>query len=431
MSVSLVIENARIIDPATNTDMKGALLVENGVFADKVEGSAPGAPSDAAIIDAKGMILAPGLVDLRTFTGEPGTEYRETLASASEAAAAGGVTSFLAMPDTQPVIDDAALIDYIKRRAAATAKVHVLPSAALTKGQNGTEISEYGLLKEAGALALSSGRNSVASSEVLRSAFTYAANFEMPVIHHVEDKALAAGGVMNSGEFATILGLKGIPAIAETIALERDLHLADYTGVRYHAAQISTSQSVEAVARHKQANTRLSSGVSINNLSLNETDIGAYRSFFKLSPPLRSEQERLALVDALKSGVIDCIHSGHDPQDAEVKRQPFAEAAFGAIGLETMLAAALRLFHAEQVDISTLLRAMTINPARLLGIDAGQLKSGHSADFILIDPDHPWVAVQDDFRSRSANSPFEDAKFSGKVFKTFIAAAMVHQNQEG
>lgn len=428
MSVSLVIDNARIIDPATNSDFSGALLVENGKFVETVKGKAPGAPADAARIDAKGLVIAPGLVDMRTFTGEPGHEYRETLASASEAAAAGGVTSFLAMPDTEPTVDEAALVDYLQHRATDTAKVRVLVSAALTKGQDGKHLSEYGLLKRAGALALSSGRTSVASTSVLRSAFTYAANFDLPVIHHLHDADLAGEGVMHEGEFATILGLKGIPVEAETIPLERDLQLAALTGVRYHAAQISSAASLGILARHKALNNRVSCGISINNLTLNETDIGAYRSFFKLYPPLRTETDRLALVAGLANGTIDVIHSDHDPQDVEVKRHPFAQAAAGAVGLETMLAAALRLMHAGQIELLPLLRAMTSRPAEILGVDAGRLQAGHNADFILIDPDYPWVARSGSLASKSGNSPFEDAKFSGKVTQTFVGGALVHQH---
>ncbi|HHY50359.1 MAG TPA: dihydroorotase [Alphaproteobacteria bacterium] len=422
---SLVFENARIIDPASGFDAIGALWVENGRIAGLSRGGGHGAPEGAVRIDGRDLVLAPGLVDMRAFTGEPGREYRETLQTAGDAAAAGGVTSFVAMPDTQPVIDDGALIDYLTRRAQATCKVHVLPSAAITRGLRGEEITEFGLLKEAGAVCFTDGRQSIQSSAVLRSAFSYAATFAMPVVHQVRDAALAGDGVMHEGLFATVLGLKGIPVEAETVPLARDLELAALTGVRYHAAQLSSGRAVAMLAAAKATLTNVSAGVSINNLSLNENDIGAYRTFFKLNPPLRSEDDRQALIAGLKAGTIDTIHSDHDPQDTEVKRRPFAEASDGAIGLETLLAAALRLYHSGDVDLLTLLRAMTSRPAELLGIEAGRLKVGAPADLILIDLDYPWQARESDFRSRSRNSAFEGARLAGKVVATYVAGQRV------
>lgn len=430
MSKPVLIENARIVDPASNRDINGAMLVEDGKITEVVEGNAPGAPDGAERISAKGQIVAPGLIDMRTFTGEPGHEYRETLASASEAAAAGGVTSFVCMPDTLPVIDDSALVDFIIRRAQATAKVNVLPAAALTKGLAGKEISEYGLLKEAGAVCFTDGRKSVGSTALLRNAFTYAANFDMPVINHLNDKGLGGDGVMNEGLMATGLGLKGLPREAETIPLSRDLQLAGLTDVRYHAAQISCAASVEIIARHRAANANVSAGVSINNLALNENDVGSYRTFFKLSPPLRSEDDRQAMIAGLKSGAVDTIHSGHDPQDVEVKRQPFAEAADGAIGLETMLVAALRLVHAGDIDLMTLLRAMTSRPAEILGLQSGRLAKGAPADFIMLDLDYPWVVVESDIKSRSRNTAFEGARFSGKAMSTYVNGQQVYKHEE-
>ena len=420
----LLVENARIVDPASGFDGLGSLRVENG----KIAAILPG-PAEAGIsgerIDAKGLVLAPGLIDMRVFTGEPGREYRETLQSAGEAAAAGGVTSFVAMPDTQPVIDDGALVDYLLRRAKAACKVNVLPAAAITKGLNGEEITEFGLLKEAGAVCFSDGRRSVQSSALLRAAFTYAANFDMPVVHHVADQGLVGDGVMNEGLFATVLGLRGIPTEAETIPLARDLQLAALTGVRYHAAQISTGHAVAIMMNSKLTSMNVTCGVSINNLSLNENDVGSYRTFFKLSPPLRSEDDRRAMVEGLKSGVIDVIHSDHDPQDTEVKRQPFAEASDGAIGLETLLAAALRLVHSRDVDLMTVLRAMTQRPAEILGLPSGRLAVGAPADFILIDLDYPWQVKETELRSRSRNTSFEGARLAGKVTATYVGGQRV------
>jgi len=430
MAETRIIENARIVDPASDRDFNGAVLIRNGLIADVVEGAAPGAPTDARRLDARGLILSPGLIDMRVFTGEPGREYRETLASASEAAAAGGVTSFVAMPDTTPVIDDGALVDFVLRRARDTATVNVLPSAAITKGVEGAEITEFGLLREAGAVCLTDGRRTIGSTAVLRMAFTYAANFDMPVVHHVTDEVLAGDGVMNEGLFASALGLKGIPVEAETIPLSRDLQLARLTGVRYHAAQISSARSTAIMAQAKAENPFVSCGVSINNLSLNENDVGPYRTFFKLSPPLRHEDDRHAMVDALRDGTIDVIHSDHDPKDTEVKRRPFAEASVGAVGLETLLAAALRLVHSGDIDLMTVLRAMTIRPAEILNLETGRIAAGAPADLIIIDPDYPWVVVEGDLRSRSRNTAFEGGRMSGKVMATFVGGKNVFTHQD-
>lgn len=426
MSNQLVIKNARIVDPASNKDFIGSLLIEDGKFSQIVEGDIA-APTGAAVRDAQGRVIAPGLVDLRVFTGEPGLEFRETLRSASEAAAAGGVTSALIMPDTNPALDDAALIDFIARRARDTAQINFYPSASISKGLDGEDISEFGLLKEAGARALTDGRKSIQNAALLKTAFTYAQNFGMPIIHHVSDASLTGSGVMNAGLLATGLGLKGIPHIAETIPLDRDIQLADATGVRYHAAQISCSKSAEIIARAKKQSNKITAGISINNLCLNENDIGDYRTFFKLAPPLRSEDERQAMIAALADGTIDIVHSAHDPQDMEGKRRPFAEAVDGAVGLETMLSAALRLVHDEQIDLIDLLRTMTVNPANLLGIDAGRIQEGSPADFIEIDLDYPWVVSEDQLKSRSHNSAFEGARFSGKVTATYVSGNNVYE----
>jgi dihydroorotase len=434
MTAPLVIANARIVDPATNSDRPGALLVRDGRIDGIAEGAPQGVPEGATLIDAKGLVLAPGLIDMRVFTGEPGHEYRETLATAAKAAAAGGVTSFVLMPDTAPVVDDGAIVDFIVRRAAATADVNILPSAAITKGLRGEEITEFGLLREAGAVCLTDGRHSIQSAGLLRAAMTYAANFDVPFVHHVSDQSLAGDGVMNEGTLATVSGLRGIPLEAETIPLARDLQLAALTGVRYHAAQISTAAAAALLAAAKRHSARISAGISINNLALNENDVAPYRSFFKLSPPLRSEDDRQAMVEALKSGVIDVVHSAHDPQDSEVKRQPFAEASDGAIGLETLLAAALRLVHSGDVPLLTILRAMTLRPAEILGLSAGRLVAGAPADIILVDPDYPWVVTEKDLVSRSRNTAFEGARMQGAVMHTFVAGRSVFRHsgwQEG
>lgn len=430
MTRPLLIENARIVDPASGTDARGAVLVENGTISDIALGAPVGVPDGAEVINANGLLLAPGLIDMRVFTGEPGKEYRETLQSAGEAAAAGGVTSFVMMPDTSPVVDDGALVDFLIRRAKATSKVNVLPAGAITKGLSGQEITEFGLLKEAGAVCLTDGRNSIQSSALLRTVMSYAANYGMTVIHHVADKGLTGDGVMNEGLFATILGLKGIPREAETIPLARDLQLAALTGTKYHAAQISCAASVELMASAKKRNKSVTAGVSINNLALNENDIGRYRTFFKLGTPLRSEDDRQAVIEGLRSGVIDTIHSDHDPQDTEVKRQPFAEASDGAIGLETLLAAALRLHHSGDVDLMTLLRAMTSRPAEILGLPSGRIAKGAPADLILVDLDYPWQVSERDLRSRSRNTSFEGARLAGKVMRTIVGGETVFEHKD-
>ena len=426
--MKLVVEHARIVDPASGRDMSGAVLIEDGKISDIVEGIAPGMPADGECLDAGGLVLAPGLIDLRVFTGEPGREYRETLASAGAAAAAGGITSFLVMPDTSPAVDDAALVDFILRRAAATTPVRVFPAAAITGGIKGQELTEFGLLREAGAVCFSDGRGSLQDSALIRAAFTYAANFDMPVVHQPLDAALAGDGVMNEGVFASGLGLRGIPNEAETVPLARDLQLAALTGVRYHAAQISCAGSVELMAAAKRRSRRVSCGVSINNLSLNENDIGPYRTFYKLSPPLRSEDDRQALIAGLRDGTVDTIHSDHDPQDSETKRQPFAEAANGAIGLESMLAAALRLVHSGEVDLMTLLRAMTSRPAEFLRLPTGRIEKGAPADLIVLDLDYPWTVEESGLVSRSRNTTFEGARMTGRVMHTFVGGKLVYSH---
>jgi dihydroorotase len=430
MTRPLLIENARIVDPASRTDAQGAVLVENGLISDIALGAPVGVPDGAEVVNAKGLVLAPGLIDMRVFTGEPGKEYRETLQSAGEAAAAGGVTSFVMMPDTSPVVDDGALVDFLIRRAKATSKVNVLPAGAITKGLAGQDITEFGLLKEAGAVCLTDGRDSIQSTALLRTVMSYAANYGMTVIHHVADQGLTGDGVMNEGLFATILGLKGIPREAETIPLARDLQLAALTGTKYHAAQISCAASVELMASAKKRNKSVTAGVSINNLALNENDIGRYRTFFKLGTPLRSEDDRQAVIEGLRSGAIDTIHSDHDPQDTEVKRQPFAEASDGAIGLETLLAAALRLHHSGDVDLMTLLRAMTSRPAEILGLPAGRIARGAPADLILVDLDYPWQVSERDLRSRSRNTSFEGARLAGKVMRTIVGGETVFEHAD-
>ncbi|MEJ8573402.1 dihydroorotase [Microbaculum marinum] len=419
--------NARLVDPSTGRDEIGGLLVRKGRIADIGSHlSAETFPEDAEIVDAGGKVVAPGLVDMRVFTGEPGFEHRETIASASRAAAAGGVTTMVCMPDTDPVIDDVALVDYVQRLARGTSIVRVRPMAGLTKDLNGVEISEIGLLSEAGAVAFTNGRRPITNAQTMRRALTYARDFDALIVHHPEDPDLVGEGVMHEGETATRLGLPGIPAEAETVMLSRDLKLVGLAGGRYHAGQLSAAASLKTLRRAKDKNLPVTAGVSINNLTLNENDVGAYRTFVKLSPPLRTEDDRLGLVEALSEGLIDVIVSSHDPQDVETKRHPFAEAEDGAIGLETLLAAALRLYHSGDVPLIRLIDAMSTRPAGLLGLEGGSLEAGKPADIIFFDPDMPWIVKVDELSSRSKNTPFEDARMQGRVLRTIVAGRTVY-----
>ncbi len=415
----LLFRNARLVDPAEGREGIGSLLVRDGRIADLVwEGRLDA--GDAKVVDCNGHVLSPGLVDMRTFLGEPGVEHRETLESAGEAAAVGGVTTLISMPDTNPVIDDPAIVDFVMRRARAETRIKVYPMAALTKGLEGQEMTEFGLLGEAGAVAFTDGAHSVRNAQVMRRALTYAKDFGALVVHHVEDPDLVGEGVMNEGELASRLGLKGIPREAETIMLERDLRLLRHTGGRYHAAMISNSDSIEEFQRAREAGLSITCGVSINNLVLNENDIGDYRTFFKLSPPLRHESDRQAVIEALSAGIIDVIVSDHNPQDVETKRLPFAEAERGAIGLETLLSAALRLVHSGAVSLPKLLRALSTRPAEILGLEGGALRRGAAADLILFDPDAPYILEKKSLRSRSKNTPFENARMEGEVLLTLV-----------
>ena len=422
--------NARLLDPASGYDQIGNLLVEDGKIVDLgPDLFNDGMPEGVETVECGGKVLCPGLVDMRVFTGEPGAEHRETLALTSQAAAAGGVTTVIVMPNTDPVIDDVALVDFMERRARDTAIVNVHPMAALTKGLKGQEMTEIGLLKEAGAVAFTDGDKAVANAQVVRRAMSYAKLFDALLVQHAEEPALASG-VMHEGELSSRWGLPGIPAAAETIMIERDLRLMELTGGRLHIAQISCEASVEIIRAAKNRGLQVTCGVSAAHLQLNELDIQGYRTFFKLSPPLRSEQDRQALVAGLADGTIDVIVSGHDPQDADVKRRPFEEANFGAIGLETLLAAGLALVHSGDVPLARLLDTMTHVPADLLDLGTGRLAAGLPADLILIDTDMPWQLKPEALKSVSKNTPFEDRRFQGRVLRTIVGGRMVFVHGE-
>jgi dihydroorotase len=430
-ATDLAILDARLVDPATGRDGRGSVLIRNGAIADIVWGAAPAPAEGVRRIAGRDLVLAPGLVDLRAFLGEPGAEFRETLGSGSQAAAAGGVTTIVCRPDTDPPIDDPAIIDFIKRRARDKAVVNVLPCAALSKGILGKEITEFGLLLEAGAVAFGDGAKAIRNPQLMRRAMIYARDFDALILNHVEDPDLRGSGVMNEGEFASRKGLPGIPQEAETVMLERDIRLSRATGARYHAAMISCAESVELVRRAKADGVRITCGVSINNLTLNENDVGEYRTFCKVSPPLRHENERLAMIAALAEGVIDVVVSDHDPQDVETKRQPFAEAADGALGIETLLPAALRMVHAGQIGLPALLAALSARPARLIGLSCGRFAVGAPADLMLLDPDAPHVVDKRRLKSRAKNSPFDEARLEGLVQMTLVAGRVVYEAQGG
>jgi dihydroorotase len=428
MRKPLVLKNARIVDPSRKLDEVGTIIVgDDGlIVASGADAQNQGAPEGAEIRDARGLTAIPGLVDARVFVGEPGSEHRETIASASRAAAAGGITSFIMMPETDPVIDDIALVEFVKKTARDTASVNVYPAAALTKGMTSAEMTEMGLLQQAGAVAFTNGRYGLNDTQVLRRAMTYAREFGAVIALETREKYLAANSVMNEGLLASWLGLGGIPRETEIIPLERDLRIATLTRAKYHASQISVPESVEAIQVARKRGAKVTCGISINHLSLNENDIGEYRTFFKLYPPLRSEDDRMAMVDALAKGQIDIIVSSHDPQDVDTKRLPFGEAADGAIGLETMLSAALRLHHAGQVPLMRLIDAMSTRPAEIFGLPGGTLKPGAHGDIALVDLDEPWLVSRDNLLARSKNTPFEDARFSGRAVATYVAGQCVH-----
>lgn len=423
-----VLSNARIVDPSQGMDELGSVIILDGkIAAIGAKAAEMGTPPNVQVEDCAGMVIAPGLIDACVHIGEPGGEHRETIASASKAAARGGVTGMIMMPDTDPVIDDVALVDFVQRAARDQAMVNIYPAAALTKGLAGEQMTEIGLLKAAGAVMLTNGRRGMHDTLLLRRAMTYARDFDAIVACATQDKYLASGGVMNEGLYASWLGLSGIPREAEIIPLERDLRLAALTRSRYHAMKISVPESADAIRAAKDKGLAVTAGITVNHLTLNETDIGEYRTFFRMSPPLRTEDDRRAMAAALADGTIDIIVSGHDPQDVDTKRLPFADAEDGAIGLETMLAAALRLHHSGDVPLSRLIDAMSCRPAQIFGLPGGTLRVGAAADIAVIDLDYPWVLSKDDIVSKSKNTPFEDARFTGKVLQTLVAGATVHR----
>jgi len=423
---ALAILNARLIDPASDYDGPGAVLIEDGRIAEVVRGAGAGAPEGVETVDAGGLCLAPGLIDIRVKTGEPGAEPKETLKSASLSAAAGGVTTVVIQPDTDPAIDDPAMIEFIQRRGAALELVNIRAAGAVTRGRDGQRMAEIGLMDEAGALYFTDVDRVIADSRLLMRVMGYAATFNALIACRPADPWLSDGAVATSGELATRLGLAAAPAIAERIQLERDLALVEQTGARFLVDQISTEGALQTLARARSKGLEVAASVSINHLCFNEIDIGDYRTFYRMNPPLRPESDRQALIEAVREGLVDAITSAHAPAPAEDKRRPFAEAAPGAVGLETLLPAALSLHHEDGLDLLDVLRPLTHGPAGLLGLDAGVLATGAPADVTLFDPNAPVVIDADALKSKSKNSPFDGRRLQGRVLLTVVGGRIVH-----
>ena len=417
----LALTGARLLDPASGRDAPGGLIVVDGRIADLGsdlygDGLAP----EFERIDCAGLCLAPGLVDIRTQLREPGEEHKETIATASAAAAAGGVTSMVCLPNTDPVIDSVAGVEFIARRARETRRAKVYCYGALTKGLEGKELVEIGLLAESGALAFTDGLQAVANARTMLRALSYATAFDLLLIQHPEEPSLAATGAMNGGELATRLGLPGIPTAAEVMLIERDLHLVAMTGARYHVAHVSTAAAIAAIARAKTRGLPVTCDTAPPYFALNENEVGDYRTFAKLSPPLRSEADRRAVAAAVADGTIDCVASDHAPHDQESKRVPFIQAAPGVIGLETLLPLVLELHHKGEASLLALLRRVTAAPADLLRLPQGRLARGAPADLVLFDLDHPNRIEVERFRSKSKNSPFDGRPVQGRVLRTIV-----------
>ncbi|WP_299662805.1 dihydroorotase [uncultured Ruegeria sp.] len=422
---NLIFTNARLIDPEAGTDGIGWLQVNDGRIAARGEGKAPN--SDASVIDCGGQCLAPGIVDIGVKVCEPGERHKESYKSAGLAAAAGGVTTIVTRPDTLPAVDTPETMEFATRRAQADAPVNVLPMAALTKGREGREMTEIGFLQDAGAVAFTDCDHVVSNTKVFVRALTYARSCGALVIAHPQEPGLSNGAAATSGKFAALRGLPTVSPMAERMGLDRDIALLEMTGAAYHADQITTARALPALERAKRNGLDITAGTSIHHLTLNELDVADYRTFFKVKPPLRSENDRQAVIEAVRSGLIDTISSMHTPQDEESKRLPFEEAASGAVALETLLPVALRLYHSEQLGLPTLFRALALNPAKRLGLDSGRLTEGAPADLVLFDPDVPFVLDRFTLKSKSQNTPFDGQRMQGKVTATYVAGQEVYR----
>jgi dihydroorotase len=417
--------NACIIDPETKTTRDGGLLVKDGIITSGLEPGTP-PPDGAQIIDCQGKFLAPGIVDIGVKVCEPGERHKESYRSAGQAAAAGGVTTIVTRPDTTPAIDSPETLEFVTRRANEASPVNVVPMAALTKGRAGREMTEIGFLMDAGAVAFTDCDHVIQNTKVFSRALTYARALGALVIAHPQDPGLSQGAAVTSGKFASLRGLPAVSVMAERMALDRDMALVEMTGARYHADQITTARALPALERAKANGLDVTAGTSIHHLTLNALDVADYRTFFKLKPPLRDEDDRLAIAGAVASGVIDIICSMHTPQDEESKRLPFEEAASGAVGLETLLPAAMRLVHAGLIDLPTIWRALSFNPARRLGLQSGRITPGAPADLVIFDAHSPFVLDRSTLHSKSRNTPFDGARMQGKVLQTFVKGQRVY-----
>ena len=413
--------NANILDPHNSIDEVGGLIVgETGLIeAVGKKVNTNNIPAREKVIDLKGKHIFPGLVDMRVFVGEPGYEYKENFRTLSNAALSGGVTSAVTMPNTDPIIDNVSIVDFLKRRGRDKSKINIFPTASLTKGSEGTNMTEFGLLQSKGIIGFTDGTKTIQNTRVMARIMNSASDLDSLIMQHAEDFELSKDGMINEGIIATKLGLQGIPEMAELIIIERDLTLLNYIKCRYHISQISSGKSVDLI-RVKKENLKFSCGVSINNLSLNENDIGDFKTFLKLSPPLRTEEDRINLVQGLKDETIDVIVSDHKPEDEEQKRLTFAQAATGATGIETLLSLSLELYHNESLKLNTIIKALTSNPAKILKIDKGNLNVGNEADFCIVDINKPWIVKQENLISKSKNTSIENKKLQGKVTNTFV-----------
>ena len=419
--------NARLLDPASGLDAPGAVLTEGNKILDAgAELFRDGVPDGVRTVDCGGHCLAPGLIDMRVHLPEPGGEHKETFETASAAAAAGGVTSMICLPDTDPPIDNVAVVEFIARRARETNIVKIYAHAGITRGLDGKELTEFGILTEAGALAFTDGDRAIGDALVMRRAMSYAATFDLLIMQHPAEPALARGGQMNEGETATRLGLAGIPAAAEVMMIERDLRLVELTGVRYHAAHVTTADAIDAIRAAKARGLPVTCDTAPHYFTLTDAATADYRTFTKVTPPLRGEADRLAVIEGLRDGTIDVIASDHHPQDQDSKRLPFAQAEPGIIGLETLLPLTLALHHDHGIGLLDLVRRMTAAPARLLRMKEGAIAPGLPADFVLFDPDAAWTLDADAMKSKSKNSPFEDYPVKGRALCTIVGGRHVH-----
>ena len=422
-----ILTNVRIIDPSQKMDEVGNIVIdEKGKI--KSIGKKSTTSKSAEKIDLKGLVAIPGLVDMKAFVGEPGFEYKENFRTLSQAALAGGVTSIVTMPNTKPVIDNVSMVDFIIRRGRDKAKVNLFPCASITRQMEGNQMTEFGLLKARGIIGFSDVNKTIQNSELMSRIMNYASDIDVLIMQHAEDFELTKNSCINQGEVATRLGLQGVSDIAEKIIIERDLSLLSEFPCRYHINQISSKNSLNVIKKNKSNGIKFSTGVSINNLSLNQNDIGEFRTFLKLSPPLRSEEDRLSLIEGIKNDLINVIVSDHIPEDEESKRLPFAQAATGSIGIETLLSLSLELYHNESLSLEKIIKCLTINPAKILKIDKGSLKEGSDADICIFDLEKPWVVKAEELKSKSKNTAIESRKLQGKVKMTFLNGEIAYSN---